>query len=553
MVKKLQAGIVCLIASIAIQAHADVYDEGRPIVEVQNGKLQGVEVKGMQAFKNIPYAAAPIGQLRWRPPQPAHNWEGVRDASQFGQACIQPLIKGLNDELVPGTEDCLKLNVYAPKAAKNLPVMVWFHGGGLFEGAASEPYYVPVGLVKEGVIVVTVDYRIGKLGFFAPQELVAEAQANHEPVGNYGTMDQIQSLKWVQENITAFGGDPNNVTIFGQSAGGRAVTWLMTSPASVGLFHKAIAESAQQLPVRDLTQEKLGMVSEETLDAKYMQTLGVKTLEEMRSLPSEKLLMTPKEFQEGEFGGAIVDGRIIVGDPLPLFAAGKQHKIPFMIGTNSWDASYFVLGQPPVGAYVKKMGENPQKIDKLYAGFKERCALSAEIMADGWYTGAVKLLANSANKFAPAYAYYFDYLTPNIRASHIGAAHTFELPYVFGDLSSVLPAPSKPELAGDKCVHINQAESDVKEKGTWDTYWFPMTDPSNKEDQSMAQQLAKSWTSFAKTGNPNYGNKDVWPRYDIKQDVIRAFTQGTEGTISHLNKDRVDYQIEAIEAAYKMH
>ena len=273
--------VTTFVAYANADADADVYSESRPIVEIQNGKLQGVETNGMLAFKNIPYAAAPVGALRWRPTQPAKNWDSIRDASKFGEACIQPWVKGLNSELIPGSEDCLKLNVFTPKSGKNLPVMVWFHGGGLVEGSASEPYYQPVGLVKEGVIVVTVDYRIGKLGFFAPKELVAEAKKNNEPVGNYGTMDQIYSLKWVQKNIAAFGGDPKNVTIFGQSAGGRSVTWLMTSPASKGLFQKAIAQSAQQLPLRDLSHEKFGMLAEESLDARYINTLGVNKLKDL--------------------------------------------------------------------------------------------------------------------------------------------------------------------------------------------------------------------------------------------------------------------------------
>ncbi len=539
-------------ASLAINAYASVVSEPRPIVEIKNGKLQGVESKGMVAFKDIPYAAPPLGALRWRPPHPAIDWSGVRDASTFGKACLQPLIKGLNDELAPGTEDCLKLNVYTPKTdKKKLPVMVWFHGGGLVEGSASEPYYQPTGLIKEGVVVVTVDYRLGKLGFFAPKELSQEAKNNGEPVGNYGTMDQIYSLKWVHDNIAAFGGDPDNVTIFGQSAGGRSVTWLMTSPAAKGLFHKAIAQSAQQLPLRDQTQQKFGMISEESLEAKYIQTLGVKTLQELRKLPADRLLVTPKEFQDGEFGGAFVDGKIIVGDPVRLFAADKQYNIPFMIGTNSWDASYFVSGQPPVDAYLKKMGEDPRMIESLYSTFSEKCVLSAEIMADGWYLGASKLLASDANKYAPSYVYYFDYLTPNIRASHIGAAHTFELPYVFGDLDTVLLAPAKPESAANLCEYINQASNSLKQRGEWSSYWYPTTEPWSKEDQSISVQLTKSWASFAKTGNPNYGAKEVWPRYELNHDVIRVFNNSNESMAKNLKSERVNYQLKAIRSMYQ--
>lgn len=543
----------CVVCALSSYVHADdVYSESRPVVEIKNGKLQGVATAGMLAFKDIPYAAAPINELRWRPPQPAQNWSGVRDASKFGAACIQPLIPGLNSELVPGSEDCLKLNVFTPKTGKKLPVMVWFHGGGLIEGSATEPYYQPVGLTKEGVIVVTVDYRLGKLGFFAPQELVNEAKKNGEPFGNYGTMDQIYALKWVRNNIADFGGDPNNITIFGQSAGGRSVTWLMTSPASAGLFERAIAQSAQQLPLRELSTAKFGMLSEESLDADYIKSLGVTNLQDLRKLPADKLLITPTEFQDGEFGGAFIDGQIIIGDPIPLFAAGKQHKVPFMIGSNSWDASYFTLGQPPVDAYIQKMHEDSNTIDKLYASFSEKCVLPAEIMTDGWYRAAEKILANSANKNAPSYAYYFDYLTPTIRASHIGAAHTFELPYVFGDLNAVLPAPTVAESGGDICTYITQASKDVKEHGKWSSYWFPMTAANNPEDQAVADQLAKSWTEFAKTGNPNYAGKNTWKRYSLSNDTMREFAGESETYITNMHKERVDYQLKAINKFYNL-
>lgn len=552
MKKNIKTLSILVSTLFVITAYATDYDKSRPIVKIDNGKLQGVESNGMISFKNIPYAAAPIGELRWRPPQPANNWAGVRDASQFGDVCLQPLIKGLNDGLVPGTEDCLKLNVYTPKTNnKKLPVMVWFHGGGLVEGSASEAYYQPVGLVKEGVIVVTVDYRLGKLGFFAPKELAEEAKNNNEAVGNYGTMDQIYSLKWVRDNIAKFGGDPTNVTIFGQSAGGRSVTWLMTSPQAKGLFHKAIAQSAQQLPLRDQTQEKFGMMSAESLDAKYMQTLGVSTLKELRALPASDLLITPKEFQEGEFGGAFIDGKTIIGDPISLFAEGKQYKVPFMIGINSWDAGFLSLGQPPVDAYLKKMGEDPKVIENLYASFNDKCVLSAEIMADGWYLGTAKLLANSANRSAPSYAYYFNYLTPAIRDSHIGAPHTFELPYVFGDLNTVLPALAQSESVVDKCVLINSAINDMKQHGTWSKYWYPTTTPASQEDQAISEQLAKSWTAFAKTGNPNYNDKVNWPRYDINNDGIRQFTNGSESVVNYLKSDKVNYQIKTIKAIYQ--
>jgi para-nitrobenzyl esterase len=538
-----------VLAIQALAARADIYGESRPIVEIANGKLQGVASSGMVYFKDIPYASPPVGELRWRPPQPAKDWEGMRDASQFGQACPQPLIRGLNSELVPGHEDCLKLNVYGPVGAKNLPVMVWFHGGGLLEGSATEPYYQPFALTKAGSVVVTVDYRLGTLGFFAPQVLAQEAEMNREPVGNYGTMDQIHSLVWVRDNIAQFGGDPNNVTIFGQSAGGRSVTTLMTSPAAKGLFHKAIAQSAQQLPMRQQKTDKFGLLDQESLDAKYIESLGVATMQELRALPVEKLIISPEAFRLGQFGGSFIDGEIIVGDALPIFAEGKQHKVPFIIGTNSWDASFFALGQTPVPAYVKKMSESPKIVENLYSDFTEKCVLTAQIMADGWYLGAVKQLADSANKQAPAYAYYYSYLTPNIRGTHIGAAHTFELPYVFGTQDIVLQAPSQPESVMDKCIKIDQAMADAR-ADLWSAYWFPTTARDNEVDKSISDQMAASWVTFAKTGNPNFDGGTFWPRYDIHNDVLREFSTREPSLTKYLFKDRVDYQLDAIRRMY---
>lgn len=529
----------------------DVYDEPRPILETTQGRLQGVERDGMVMFRNIPYAAPPVGDLRWRPPQPAQGWAGIRDASRFGEACIQPLVTGLTSELVPGNEDCLKLNVFAPKDAKNLPVMVWIHGGGLLTGSASEPYYEPVGLVGKGVVVVSFDYRLGRLGFFAPKALVDEARAKGEPFGNYGIMDQIQALKWVRDNIATFGGDPGNVTIFGQSAGGRSVAWLMTSPASEGLFHKGIAQSPQQLPMRSLTEERFGKAAVEANDQKFIAEKGNKTLAELRALPADAVSLTAADFITGGFDSAIIDGQIILDDAIPLFAQGKQHKLPFMIGTMAWDASFFALNAPPVADYLKAMKQDPAKIATLYKDYRWQCdqALSPQIMADGWYTGAVKLLADSANKAAPAYAYYDSFVTPSLKESYIGPAHTFELPYVFGALETVPLAPRKAKAA-DPCKEIAKGRADAKEKSTWSKYWFPATAPASKADRSMAEQMARAWTNFAKTGNPNDPGKTTWPRYTITDDVMRHFTNGSEGTIMKVNKARVDYQLDFVRAFY---
>ncbi len=522
----------------------NVCAEVRPIVQVETGLLQGTTENNMQVFKGIPYAAPPVGDLRWRPPQPALAWSGTRDGSQFRESCPQPVIKNLSAGLIlPGNEDCLMLNVFAPQqSGKNLPVMVWIHGGGLFVDGASDPQFTPIHLTQNGVIVVTFDYRLGSLGFFAPQELIEEAKAKGEPVGNYGTMDQIALLKWVKKNIQAFGGDPNNVTIFGQSAGGRSVTWLMVSDAAKGLFHRAIAQSAQQSPLRGMTEKRFGLTAEVDVDAKYMASLGVKSLAELRSLPTEKLVLNTGAFYAGEFGGPFVDGEILQGDPLPLFAAGKQASIPFMIGTNSWDSSFLVPGQPPLDAFLKQVREDPKTIEKLYSEVKDQCILSSNVMGDMLYRASTKMLANSMSGVAPAYAYYFDYLTQNIRPAYPGAPHTFEIAYVFGSLDLMPQAPKQAESGADQCAKIEQATAEVKQKQIWPKYWYPIVDKNSAKDQAMSEKMSASWAAFAKTGNPNVSGQADWPTYSLKTDVMRNFTYENE-TVKGLLKDRIDYQI----------
>ena len=531
--------ITLVLSGIAFAVSAG---EG-PIVQIENGRLQGAIEYQMQAFKNIPYAAPPVGELRWRPPQPAISWNGVRDARKFGASCPQMFVKNLSAGLIlPGSEDCLKLNVYLPeKANKNLPVMVWFHGGGLLVDGASDPQFTPINLVKNGVIVVTVDYRLGSLGFFAPKELIEEAKSKGEPVGNYGTMDQIASLKWVKNNIAAFGGDPNNVTIFGQSAGGRSVTWLMVSDAAKGLFHKAIAQSAQQSPLRGMTEKRLGLTSEVDIDAKYMTALGVKSLAELRKLPIDKLTLDGTSYYSGEFGGPFIDGQIIKGDPIPLFAAGKQAKVPFMIGTNSFDSDFMLPGEPSLDVFLKQVHEDPKIIEKLYSNVKDKCILNSFVIQDLMYRASTKLLANSMNGVAPGYAYYYDYLTKNIQPAFPGSPHTFEITYVFGSLALMPQAPKQIE-SGDQCARIERDIAGFKKTHAWPKDWYPIVDKSNPQDLAITRRMSESWAAFAKTGNPNVSGQLSWPIYNLNSDVMRNYSDGPQ-TITGLLKDRVAYQM----------
>ena len=522
----------------------NVFAAEKPTAKVETGALQGTIEYNMSVFKGIPYAAPPVGDLRWRPPQPALPWSGVRDASQFGESCPQPYVKNLSTGLaLPGNEDCLKLNVFAPKnPGKDLPVMVWIHGGGLLVDGAKDAQFTPINLVKNGAIVVTFDYRLGSLGFFASKELIAEAKANGESVGNYGTMDQIAVLKWVKRNIAAFGGNPDNVTIFGESAGGRSVTWLMISDAARGLFHRAIAESAQQSPIRGLTEKRLGMAPGTEIAAKYMASLGVKSLKELRGLPVQKLVLTSSDFEKGEFGSSMIDGQTIKGDPVPLFAAGQQAKVPFMIGTNSWDSSFLAPGQPTMAGLAKMLREDPKILAQLYGNIQDKCIASSDALGDMFYRGSTKLLADSMNGIAPGYAYYFDYLTKNIRPAYPGVPHTFEVNYVFGSYPLMPQAPDTVESGVDRCGRIAKAISDLKQKGIWAKYWYPITNKNDPQDVALSERMSASWVAFAKTGNPNISGQADWPIYNLRSDVMRYFGDNSE-TITGLLKERVDYQI----------
>lgn len=540
--------VALLLGVIAINSFAN---SDRPIVQVETGALQGAVEYNMNVFKNIPYAAPPVGDLRWRPPQPAASWAGTRDASKFGDSCPQPNLKNENTGLgLPGNEDCLKLNVYAPqKPGKDLPVMVWIHGGALQMDGARDPIYTPISLVKNGVIVVSFDYRLGSLGFFANKELIAEAKAKGEPVGNYGTMDQIAVLKWVKRNIAAFGGNPNNVTIFGESAGGRSVTWLMVSDAARGLFHRAIAHSAQQSPIRGLTEKRLGIPPETEVAEKYMATLGVKSLKELRSLPAQKLVLTPNNLKLGEFGGAMIDGQILQGDPVPLFAAGKQAKVPFMIGTNSWDASLFTFNQPPLEVLAKAYKEDPKILAKLYGNIPEKCTVSADLIGDMLFRATTKFLADGMNGVAPGYAYYFDYLTKNIRPAYPGVPHGFEMSYVFGSYGLIVQAPKTPESSANRCARIEKAIAENRTGGIWPEYMYPITDKNDPQDIALSERMSASWTQFAKTGNPNVEGQANWPIYNLKDDVMRNFSDKDQ-TIKGMLKDRVDYQLQHLKGLY---
>jgi para-nitrobenzyl esterase len=315
----------------------------------------------------------------------------------------------------------------------------------------------------------------------------------------------------------------------------------MVSDAAKGLFHKAIAQSAQQSPLRGMTEKRFGLTPEVDIGAKYMSSLGAKSLAELRKLPVQKLVLDGSAYYAGEFGGPFVDGQIIKGDPIPLFAAGKQAKVPFMIGTNSFDSDFMLPGEPSLEVFTKKIHEDPKIIEKLYADVKDKCILNSFVIQDLMYRASTKLLASSMNGVAPGYAYYYDYLTQNIRASLPGAPHTYEIPYVFGSLALVPQAPKQALTGVNQCARIEKDVAEFKKTHAWPKDWFPIVDKNSPQDQAMSERLSSSWAAFARTGNPNVSGQANWPIYNLNADVMRNFSPSSEA-ITGLLKDRVAYQ-----------
>ena len=464
-----------------------------PEVKTAQGKATGKWIHDgkEKAFLGLPYAASPVGDLRWKAPEPAAMWNGIRDATKFGNRCQQGHVWDDYIFTDPGpSEDCLYLNVYAPAAAKhgsNLPVMVWIHGGGFLAGAASEPRYTNPGLVAKGVIVVTVNYRLNVFGFLASEDLAKE-QGGHP--GNYGLMDLVAALGWVKANIAAFGGDVNNVTIFGESAGSFAVSALTTAPSARGLFHKVIGESGaffgSAIPMTAASERAKH-------DQSFVASLGATNLEELRAMPAGKILEAVQK-QRGIGFSVVVDGVFLPEDLPEAYAAGRQAHVPSIIGWNR-DERAGTLSKDMTAekwrAYAKE--HYGAKADEFLQAFTAESDEQAVRSADDFTTdgfiamGAWKWAeAQSKTGQAPVYRYRFDRPAPPEPLHPTGkyAFHSTELEYVFGTL-------------------------DARKGATWQ--------PS---DRKLSDEVVTYWTNFARAGDPNGNALPMWPRYDKEKMVI---------------------------------
>lgn len=457
------------------------------LVSTPTGTLQGRTEAGLLVFKSVPYAAPPVGEQRWRAPQPAVAWQGTRAALERGTSCIQKpslsIDSGAGDPRPLG-EDCLNLNVWTPRAepAAKLPVMVWIHGGALIFGAGGLPIYDGTPLAQRGAVVVTINYRLGALGFFAHPSI---AGAKPGADVNFGLLDQIAALKWVQQNIAAFGGDPGNVTIFGQSAGAESVLALFSSPLARGLFHKGIAQSPYGIPSHTLTKARATGVKVATaLQLKGTQASAA----ELRAVPAEA-------FERLDGNELSLAPGFIVGDaalPRPIlstFQSGGEAAVPLIIGNTSDDGSIAVeFGMDPA-AIVKRLGAARIAVKSLYPRDLSDEQLGRQTVRDLVFTAFARRIAYLHTARAPTWRYYYGYVPSGVRGRKPGVAHGADVALTMGTL--------------DLCQCLGA--------------------PSSAQDREASQRAVTHWFDFAATGTPVPRDATAWPRDGQRDSTLLEF------------------------------
>jgi para-nitrobenzyl esterase len=470
-----------------------------PTVTIDSGALVGTRSGDVDSFKGIPYAAPPTGERRWMPPELPASWTGQRDATKFGWICPQqkrPSIAFFVGGDFPQNEDCLSLNVWAPRNAHYAPVMVWIHGGGYRFGSSAAAFYDGTHFAQDGVVLVSINYRLGLLGYFA-HPAITRAAAPDAPLGNYGQMDQIAALKWVQRNIAAFGGDPSNVTVFGESAGGASTLYLMSTPSARGLFERAIVESGGGW------FERQTLVQQEAQGAEFATRAGLNganaTLDQLRALPVETFMDVTSKLGFGPF----VDGRLITETPTGAFATHTAMHIPLIIGSNSFEASLMRSFSVPASQVLS------QATPAIRAAYKPDDT-SDEALAQALFTDSVMgapahWVVGQSSAGAPAWLYHFSYLPTNRKGREPGAAHGSEIPFVFRTGSEIAArfgfTPSDADIAMERTMHA-------------------------------------CWVAFAKTGKPECGTA-AWPQFDSASDTLMEFGDAI-APVSHFRQTQYD-------------
>jgi para-nitrobenzyl esterase len=482
--------VIFLVSIFMIVAAGFVIAQQPAPVKVEEGLLQGTSEDGLTIYRGIPFATPPVGDLRWRAPQPAAKWDGVKLATKFASGPIQAWGAPAGK-----SEDCLYLNVWTPmkSASDRIPVLVWIYGGGFNGGSTSEPVYSGEKLARKGVVLVSIAYRVGQLGFMAHPELSAESP-NHVS-GNYGLLDMIAGLQWIQKNIAAFGGDQNKVTIFGESAGGIAVSMLCASPLAKGLFHGAISESGGSFgPPRPNTfpGENLKRLPDaERAGEAYAESAGVSSIAELRKIDAGKLPAIRG------LAWPIIDGCVIPDDQYKLYEAGKFNDTPILVGYNSDEGASFSPPKTPadyITGTKTRYGKFAEDLLKAYPVDSNMVPKTARDLARdaafGWHTWSWARLQSKIGK-SKAYLYYFDqhpdYPEGSPRAGY-GSPHGQEVAYVFNHLDASNPQTTKTDL-------------------------------------SISEAMATYWTNFAKYGNPNGNGVPEWPAISDANPMVMYFNQ----------------------------
>jgi para-nitrobenzyl esterase len=497
--RKTFVGLAASVLAGSAVAATDLTRE-RPTVTIDSGVLAGTIDGKNVLFKGVPYAAPPVGELRWAPPGKVVPWKGVRAADHDGPACPQKM----NPDGTPNSggaigatsEDCLSLDVWMPRGAINAPVLVWIYGGGNVYGAASLGIYDGSAFARDGVILVSINYRLGALGFFGHPALTKAAKPG-EPLVNYGLLDQIAALRWVERNIAAFGGNPANVTVAGESAGGLDILALMTAPTAKSLFNKAIVESGGGWwpRVTLAEREKEG----EALAVKAGTPAGA-NLNQLRALPVAALLSAANEVYL-----PAVDGRLLKESPRQAFAAGRSAHVPLLVGSNSNEASLMEEFGYKAAAIIATA---PALLRAAYADIKDDNDLAAALFTDAYMGAPARWVAAKASA-GPSWLYRFAYVRDAKRATAKGVDHGSEIPFVF-----------------DSWEHIGALGEGL---------------PVSDRDRAVTQLVHSCWVAFAKTGIPACAKAPAWPAYTAVNDSLMDFDITTQ-VRQHFRKAQEDAQ-----------
>ena len=491
-----------LLAALGCFGLGSTLARAQDVVTIDSGRLQGSTQDGVTSFRGIPYALPPVGKLRWEPPQRAAHWEGVRDATAYGHDCMQ--LPFPSDAAPLGTkpsEDCLVANVWVPEHhTKPLPVMVWIYGGGWVNGGSSPAVYDGSHFARQGICFMSFNYRLGRFGFFAFPALTAESHGGL--LGNYGYMDQIAFLHWVQRNAAAFGGDPHDVTVFGESAGGFSVHMLLTSPLAKGLFERAMIESGggrSMLNSTYVTESRDGRPSGEQIGVNFARAHGIdgtgpEALAKLRALPAEEIVdglnMASMGPAASTYPGPMIDGKVVVGQPDTLYREGKYQHVPLVVGANTLDIGFSrAKDQQELFAPFGKDSTEAEQAFGANASTPFRL-LAMHVAGAAMMIEPARFVAQTlSSQGVPVWEYRFGYVADSMRSQWPGTPHATEIPYVFDTVKAKYGAALTPE------------------------------------DAKIGEQTNLYWGNFAKTGNPNGDDLPYWPRYNSEKDVLMVFTE----------------------------